>query len=138
MRNLTVLGLCLGLAMALSIAPAQANDNANGKAKGHDMQVKIDKKTGKKISGDDDSVEAAEISAAASTVVSPAASGIMPLDSSSERLNADGSVSAKLGLRQMKFVTMSIDENGNREVEHQTLESFETTTQESTADEGEK
>ena len=38
----------------------------------------------------------------------------------------------------MKFVTMSIDENGNREVEHQTLESFEATTQESTVNEGEK
>jgi hypothetical protein len=133
MKNLTVLGLCLGLAMALSFAPAQASDSAEGKAKGHDMQIKIDKKTGKKISGDDDSVEVAKMSAADSTVVSAAASGIMPLDSSTERLNADGSVSAKLGLRQMKFVTMSIDENGNREVQHETLESFEATTQESTA-----
>jgi hypothetical protein len=127
-----MLGLCLGLAMALSFAPAQANDKANGKAKGHDMQVKIDKKSGKKVSGDDDSVEVAELSANDSTVVSADASGIMPLDSTGERLHADGSVSAKLGLRQMKFVTMSIDENGNREVQHQTLDSFEATTQETT------
>jgi hypothetical protein len=62
----------------------------------------------------------------------------MPLESSGTRHHADGSVSAQLGLRQMKFVTMSIDENGNREVEHQTLESFEATTKESKADEGEK
>ena len=62
----------------------------------------------------------------------------MPLESSGPRRHADGSVSAQLGLRQMKFVTMSIDENGNREVEHQTLESFEATTQAATADEGEK
>jgi hypothetical protein len=62
----------------------------------------------------------------------------MPLESSGPRQHADGSVSAQLGLRQMKFVTMSIDENGDREVEHQTLESFEATTQESAAIEGEK
>ena len=138
MRNRIVLGLCLGLAMALSFAPAQANDKANGKAKGHDMQVKIDKKTGKKISREDDSVEAAKETANDSTVVSAAASGLMPLQSSGERHHADGSVSAKLGERQMKFVTMSIDENGKRSVKHQTLEEFEAKTEEPAADEGEK
>lgn len=135
MRKRPVLGLCLGVSMALSVVSAQA-DPGKGKAKGHSgpaMQIQIDKKTGKKISPDD----SAQVSAAAATTAA-AASGIMPLESSAARRHADGSVSAQLGLRQMKFVTMSIDENGNREVEHQTLESFEATTQESTADEGEK
>jgi hypothetical protein len=119
--------------MALSVVSAQA-DPGNGKAKGHAMQIQIDKKTGKKITPDD----SAPLPAAATTTTTAAASGLMPLESSGPRQHADGSVSAQLGLRQMKFVTMSIDENGNREVEHQTLESFETTTQESTANEGEK
>jgi len=128
-----MLGLCLGVSMALSVVSAQA-DPGNGKAKGHAMQIQIDKKTGKKITPDD----SAPLPAAATTTTTAAASGLMPLESSGPRQHADGSVSAQLGLRQMKFVTMSIDENGNREVEHQTLESFETTTQESTANEGEK
>jgi len=119
--------------MALSVVSAQA-DPGNGKAKGHSMQIQIDKKTGKKITPDD----SAPLPAAATTTTTAAASGLMPLESSGPRQHADGSVSAQLGLRQMKFVTMSIDENGNREVEHQTLESFEATTQESTANEGEK
>jgi hypothetical protein len=124
--------------MALSFVSVHADDSANGKAKGQAMQVKLDKKTGKKISREDDSVEAAKESAVDATVVSAAASGLMPLESSGEKIHADGSVSAELGLRQMKFVTMSIDKDGNREVEHQTLESFETTTEESTTDKGEK
>ena len=138
MVNRTMLGLCLGVSMALSFVPAQADDSANGKAKGHAMQIKIDKKTGKKVGRDDDSVEVGIASADDQAIVSVAAKGIMPLDSSDARKHADGSVSAQLGLRQMKFVTMSIDENGNREVEHQTLESFEATKQEPTADKGEK
>lgn len=133
MRKRPMLGLCLGVSMALSVVSAQA-DPGNGKAKGHSMQIQIDKKTGKKIRPDD----SAPLPAAATTTTTAAASGLMPLDSSGPRQHADGSVSAQLGLRQMKFVTMSIDENGNREVEHQTLESFEATTQESTANEGEK
>ena len=133
MRKRPMLGLCLGVSMALSVVSAQA-DPGNGKAKGHAMQIQIDKKTGKKIRPDD----SAPLPAAATTTTTAAASGLMPLESSGPRQHADGSVSAQLGLRQMKFVTMSIDENGNREVEHQTLESFEATTQESTADEGEK
>ena len=133
MRKRPMLGLCLGVSMALSVVSAQA-DPGNGKAKGHSMQIQIDKNTGKKIRPDD----SAPLPAAATTTTTAAASGLMPLESSGPRQHADGSVSAQLGLRQMKFVTMSIDENGNREVEHQTLESFETTTQESTANEGEK
>jgi len=133
MRKRPMLGLCLGVSMALSVVSAQA-DPGNGKAKGHSMQIQIDKKTGKKITPDD----SAPLPAAATTTTTAAASGLMPLESSGPRQHADGSVSAQLGLRQMKFVTMSIDENGNREVEHQTLESFEATTQESTANEGEK
>lgn len=133
MRKRPMLGLCLGVSMALSVVTAQA-DPGNGKAKGHAMQIQIDKKTGKKIRPDD----SAPLPAAATTTTTAAASGLMPLESSGPRQHADGSVSAQLGLRQMKFVTMSIDENGNREVEHQTLESFEATTQESTANEGEK
>ncbi|MDH3842056.1 MAG: hypothetical protein OES35_14185 [Chromatiales bacterium] len=133
MRKRPMLGLCLGVSMALSVVTAQA-DPGNGKAKGHSMQIQIDKKTGKKITPDD----SAPLPAAATTTTTAAASGLMPLESSGPRQHADGSVSAQLGLRQMKFVTMSIDENGNREVEHQTLESFEATTQESTANEGEK
>ena len=135
MRKRPMLGLCLGVSMALSVVTAQA-DPGNGKAKGHSMQIQIDKKTGKKIRPDDSAQVSAASAAAATTTA--AASGLMPLESSGPRQHADGSVSAQLGLRQMKFVTMSIDENGNREVEHQTLESFEATTQESTADEGEK
>jgi hypothetical protein len=138
MEKRTMLGLCLGVSMALSFVSAQADDSAKGEAKGHAMQIKVDKKTGKKIGRDDDTAEVDKVSAADSTVDSLTASGIMPLESSDVRHHADGSVSAQLGLRHMKFVTMSIDENGNREVEHQTLESFEATRKESTADEGEK
>lgn len=138
MRKQSTLGLCLGLSMALSVVSAQA-DPGNGKAKGHygpAMQIQIDKNTGKKIRPDD----SAQVSAASAVAATTAASdsGLMPLESSGARLHADGSVSAQLGLRQMKFVTMSIDENGNREVGHQTLESFKAAPQKSAANEGEK
>ncbi len=135
MRKRPMLGLCLGVSMALSVVSAQA-DPGKGKAKGHSgpaMQIQIDKKTGKRSPP-----TTPPHPAAATTTTTAADSGLMPLESSGARRHADGSVSAQLGLRQMKFVTMSIDENGDREVKHQTLESFEATTQESAANEGEK
>ena len=136
MRKRLVLGLSLSVILPLSVVSAQA-DPGTGKAKGHSgpaMQVQIDKKTGLKINPDD----SVPVAATAATITTAAASGLMPLDSSGAQRHADGTISAQLGLRQMKFMTMSIDENGNREVEHQTLERFQATSETPVADEGEK
>ena len=143
MKKRSILGLCLGLGMAMAVASAQA-EPGEGKAlglagqslDGKASQLKIDKRTGRKILPDD-APQPAE-APARTPVPANTASSIMPLEPGGIRRHADGSISAELGLRQMKFVTMRIDEEGNREVEHETLENFEATTKEAMADKGEK
>jgi hypothetical protein len=143
MKKRSILGLCLGLGMAMAAASAQA-EPGKGKALGlsgqslgaKSSQIQIDRKTGRKTLPDD-SPRGADAPARA-PLPTDAATSIMPLEAGAVRRHADGSISAELGLRQMKFVTMTIDEDGQRRVEHQSLESFEATTKEPMADKGEK
>ncbi len=135
MKTRPILGLCLGVSLALSAASVQA-DPGNGKAKGHAMQIQIDKKTGRKTMPDDSVQTSTET---ASSVADDSAATFMPLEGRLLPSNGAGTgQTAQIGLRQMKFMTMTIDENGNRHVDHKTLDEIESDTTESTTAKGEK
>ena len=135
MKTRPILGLCLGVSLALSVASVQA-DPGNGKAKGHSMQIQIDKKTGRKTLPDDSVQTSTET---ASSVADDSATTFMPLEGRLLPSSGAGTgQTAQLGLRQMKFMTMTIDENGNRHVDHKTLDEIESETTESAAAKGEK
>jgi hypothetical protein len=121
--------------MALSVVTAQA-DPGNGKAKGHAMQIQIDKKTGRKTLPDDSVQTSTET---ASRVADDSATTLMPLEGRLLPSSGAGTgQTAQIGLRQMKFMTITIDENGNRHVDHKTLDEIESDTTESAAAKGEK
>ena len=138
MKTRPILGLCLGVSLALSVASVQA-DPGNGKAKGHSgpaMQIQIDKKTGRKTLPDDSVQTSTET---ASSAADDSAVAFMPLEGRLLPSSGAGTgQTAQIGLRQMKFMTMTIDENGNRHVDHKTLDEIESDTTESAAAKGEK
>ena len=84
------------------------------------MQIILDKKTGKKISQDDDSGRKAPGS---SVVVqdmgrSAEVSATITQDAVGPFYHADGSMSARLGLSQMKYLVVTTDSEGNKTFSH--------------------
>jgi hypothetical protein len=119
MRSRSLLGLCLSVCL-ISAGPAIA-DNGKSKDKPKNaraMQVMLDKKTGKKLSAPDDAAQTAE--AAAETVVDTR--GMMPVQAEPPQYHADGSMSARIGTENLKFLVVSIDEDGNKTLTHQPIE----------------
>lgn len=126
MNTQLLLGLCLSAALMLA-GPVAFADNGKGKsnAKGaRAVQVQIDKKTGKKIAPDD-SDAAVQASPTAAAAAASDLSKVMPAQNSDVKYNADGSMSAQLGSENLKYLVMTIDEDGNRTVNHQTADSIE-------------
>jgi hypothetical protein len=62
----------------------------------------------------------------------------MPVDRQLLSRNADGSVSARLGLRDMKYMVMTIDKDGKRTITHKTLDDVEKATAAQATDSGEQ
>jgi hypothetical protein len=125
MKTQLLLGLCLSAGLLLA-GPAAFADNGKGKsnAKGaRAVQVQIDKKTGKKIAPDDS--DAAVQATPTTAAVAGDLSKVMPAQNSDVKYNADGSMSAQLGSANLKYLVMTIDEDGNRTVNHQTADSIE-------------
>lgn len=131
MKTQSVLGLCLSACLLLA-GPAAMADKGKGKDKPKNaraMQVQIDKKTGKIMNEADDSKLTAETAAAkAETIVD--AKGMMPVEAEPPQYHADGSVSAKLGTKNLEYLVVTIDENGEKTLSHQkadelTLEAVE-------------
>lgn len=139
MRKPETYGLCLGMALALvAAAPYAIADDETPKLKPLPaMQIQIDAATGRKTLNDDAEAGTQAV-ATRGTSAPPAAanalSAAMPSRSSATTIAADGTMSVDLGLEHMKFLVMSIDDEGERQLSHQpisetTLEDAADTTQ---------
>lgn len=117
MKSLTLLGLSLSVCLLLA-GPAVADKGKDKPKNARAMQVQLDKKTGKKLSAPDDSEQAA--AAAAETVVDT--KGMMPVQAEPPQYHADGSMSARIGTENLKFLVVTIDEEGNKTLTHQPIE----------------
>mgnify|MGYP000140306159 CR=1 FL=1 len=116
MKSLTMLGLCLSVGLLLA-GPATAENGKDKPKNAKAMQVQLDKKTGKKLSAPDDSEQS--VAAADAPIVDT--KGMMPMQSEPLQYHADGSVSARIGTENLKFLVVSIDENGNKTLTHQPI-----------------
>lgn len=118
MKIQSVLGLCLSGSLLLAGQAALAD---NGKEKSNNrseqaVQVHLDKETGKKMGAADDSNLGATEEAAAPIVDT---NGMVPVKSEPAQYHADGSMSAKIGTEHLKFLVMTVDENGEKAILHQ-------------------
>ena len=118
MKIQTVLGFCLSGCLMM-VGPLAVADNDKDKSNNRSaraMQVQLDKKTGKIMNQADDSDLAAK-AAEAETIVDT--KGMMPVESEPPQYHADGSVSAKLGTKNMKYLVLTVGENGAKTLSHQ-------------------
>jgi len=139
MKIQSILGLCLSASLVLA-APAAMADKGKSKgkspaAKVQAMQIKIDKKTGKKLSAEDDSDLSAKAAAAAPLVD---AKGMMPAQSQAVQRHADGSMSAQLGVEHLQYTVLTIGEDGQQTMTHQRIDEIADDTNKQTQNEGEQ
>jgi len=139
MKLRLLLGASLSLCILLA-GPAANADNTNGKAHGKSapaVQVQIDKRTGKKTLPDD-SLQA-ELAAQPDEGLEAAAAAVgVPMDSQPAQLNADGSMSAKVGLRDMKFAVVTVGKDGQKSFSHKSADELTEETETHARDAGEK
>jgi hypothetical protein len=107
------------IAGPLALADNDKSNNRSARA----VQVHIDKDGKKTAPADSDAASTA--SAASPTVTDSGFSRFMPATNSEVQYNADGSASAQLGSSNMKYLVMTIDEDGEKSVSHQTAEDLE-------------
>jgi hypothetical protein len=139
MKLRLLLGTSLSLCILLA-GPAANADNANGKAHGKSapaVQVQIDKRTGKKTMPDD-SLQAELAAQSDEGLEAAAAVAGVPMDSQPAQINADGSMSAKVGLRDMKFAVVTVGEDGQKSFSHQSADELTEQTDVHVHDAGEK
>lgn len=117
MKLLTLLGLSLGVSLLLA-GPAVADKGKDNPKNAKAMQIQLDKKTGKKLSAPDDSEQPFE--AAAEAIVDTR--GMMPIRAEPPQYHADGSMSARIGIENLKFLVVTMDEEGNKTVTHQPID----------------
>lgn len=117
MKLLTLLGLSLGVSLLLA-GPAVADKGKDNPKNAKAMQIQLDKKTGKKLSAPDDSEQPFE--AAAEAIVDTR--GMMPIKAEPPQYHADGSMSARIGIENLKFLVVTMDEEGNKTVTHQPID----------------
>ena len=135
MKDKTILGLCLSAGLLLT-GPTALADNDDGKSNSRSaraVQVHIDKDTGRKTAPDDSNLAVQ----AATVVVPDGASKIMPAENSDVQYNSDGSMSAQLGIENLQYLVMTIDEDGERTVSHQSIEDIESNSITTKTDKGE-
>lgn len=126
MRKPEQYGLCLGMALALvAAAPYAIADDETPKLKPLPaMQIQIDAATGRKTLNDDADAGTQALatrSTSAQSASANALSAAMPSRSSATTIAADGTLSVDLGLEHMKFLVMSIDDEGERQLSHQPI-----------------
>jgi hypothetical protein len=138
MKMLKVLGPGLGVCLMLAGFTAQADAEPQDSATAAGLRIQIDPKTGKKTTAADDSDlartqpgsraaapgarDAAASSRQAADLANISAKLGVPVDSPAPVRNADGSLSARVGLNDMKYLVMTIDQDGKRSVSHRTLD----------------
>ncbi len=151
MRMQNLLGPCLGVCLMLAGIAAQAEDeNSESAPAAAGVRTHIDGKTGKKTPSDDSDLAQAGTRAAAPGAQAAAASRQaaelarisarigMPVDSQAPVRNADGSLSARVGLKEMTYLVMTIDKDGKRSVSHRTLDELSVEEPAAAPDSGEK
>lgn len=119
MKIHSILGLCLSATLMLAGPPAMADKGKDKPKNARAMQVQLDKKTGKIMNEADDSDLSAKAAAAESVVDT---SGMMPVTNEAPQYHADGSVSAKLGTKNLKYLVLTVGENGEKTLSHQKQE----------------
>lgn len=139
MKVQTILGLCLSGSLLLA---GQSTLADNGKEKSNNrseraVQVQIDKKTGKKIAQDDaDAANAGKTkSVQPAAVPSSQTDLLLPAQSEAPVEHGDGTRSARVGQEHLKYLAVSIDENGNKVFTHQSSEKPEKTSETPAANE---
>ncbi|MEO0997421.1 MAG: hypothetical protein AAFX58_07865, partial [Pseudomonadota bacterium] len=117
MKSVTLAGLCLGAGLATSATFTLAEPGGEpprGKT-AEAMQIKIDRKTGRKTA-EDDSTDATAATATATTAPD---TSLMPERTLPAVTHSDGSMSATLGSDAMEYLVMHIDEDGNKRLMHE-------------------
>jgi len=138
MKIESVLGFCLSgcLMFAGPLAFADNNNDKSDNRSARAVQVHIDKE-GRKITPAD-ADDATVASVAVATATDSDVSKMMPVENSEVRHHADGSMSARLGSRNMKYLVMTINEDGEKSVSHQTMEDLKSVSPTESAESGEK
>jgi len=116
MSNKQILIICLGASVLFAAQTIYA-DPGNGaeKKSARALQIQIDKDTGRKINGSDSQAELSQQAALPTSSVQSSSSSNRSL---SPTVHADGMISAQVGIEQMKYLVMTIDENGQRSISH--------------------
>jgi hypothetical protein len=137
MKIRSILGLCLSgsLLFAGQAALADNDKEKSNNRSARAVQVHVDKDTGQKIPEDDSAASAAEVSAT-SVSSSDAMDRLMPAENQAPVEHSNGATSVRLGQESMRYLTVTIDENGEMHTTHQTLDEFENETELSAEEKG--
>ena len=117
MKIQTLLGLCLSGSLLFAGSAAMADDDKSNKSNNRSaraVQVHIDKE-GRKTAPDD----SREVAEAAPTTQSSNASMIMPSENQAPQVHSNGSVTMQLGQESMKYLVLTVGEDGQMTMTHQ-------------------
>ena len=136
MNTKSVLGLGLSGILLLAGPAALADKNANpaGSGKARAVQVHIDKDTGRKTVPDDSAADAEGLSPESAAIVDE--SGTMAARNQPLQHHADGSMSIRFGTESMKFVVLTIADDGQKKITHESLDDFAGRPEEQSSDTG--
>jgi len=125
MKTRFLIGLSACAALAVT-APAAFADNGSkgGKKRGKAVQVQIEKDSGHKISPSDQVSDEASDQASPTAVISDPR-GLMPRRAEPVQYHADGSRSIRLGLENLEYTVLTIDDNGKKSMSHRSLKEIE-------------
>jgi hypothetical protein len=135
------------MCLLLAGVAVQADEDTSEQAPAAEgLRIQIDGKTGKKTLPDDSPQQANRAAASQSAAASRQAAELakvsartgLPVERQLLRRNADGSVSAHVGLKDMKYMVMTIDKDGKRTITHRTLDEAEKAPAAQATDSGEK
>jgi hypothetical protein len=133
MKKQMLLGLCLGGCLTIAAAPAMADDGKSNNRSARAVQVHIDKE-GRKTAADDSSVAVQ----AASVEPSANVSMIMPSMNQAPQLNADGSTSVRLGTESLKYLFVTVGEDGQMAMSHRSSDEVDAMSDVKESDKGDK
>lgn len=131
MKSRLFMGLCLTMCLCVMVPGAQADPG-----KGNAVQIQIDKKSGRKIAGDD-SVQSATV-APTTSALADSGLALMPAVDGPEKKGADGSVSVQLGVGHLQYLVMTVGEDGKPVMSHQSAEEIAAGVKPAQTDKGEK
>lgn len=138
MKLKSLLGLCLSGSLLFAGQAALADKNDKEKSNNRSeraVQVHVDKDTGQKIPEDDSAPSVSAVSTS-----SPSAPDgldrVMPEKNQAPQDHGDGVTSVQLGQESMRYLTVTIGEDGEISTKHETLEEFENKTELSAEEKG--